>query len=197
MSTRGKACPACGNPLTKPKLKSAPSPATAQASKDANIFGIIATFVSLPFFALLLMCEGILTGSSAPDGAITQSQLAETDTTQIEVENRQAATLREGALGSAVSAPLNPKSESGIVEPDPRVYSRDTRKIKQAVLADTINPDSAQFCPLFSVIKNKRGNLVYVGWYTSTDIFGVRGQDNILAEISKSGTVLHLSIGEI
>ena len=136
-------------------------------------------------------------GSIAPDGTITQSRLPETDTTPLESKTQQPATLREVALDSAVSDPQNSKSESGIVEPDPRVYSRDTRKIKQAVLADTINPDSAQFCPLFSVIKNKRGNLVYVGWYTSTDIFGVRGQDNILAEISKSGTVLHLSIGEI
>lgn len=77
------------------------------------------------------------------------------------------------------------------------IYVRDVHTIRLAVLANTIKPDSAHFCPRFEVLVNKRGNRVYVGWYTSEDLLGVRGKDNVLAELDSSGTLLKLSIGEI
>ena len=77
------------------------------------------------------------------------------------------------------------------------IYSRDIKVIRLAVLSDTINPSSAQFCSRFEVLINKRGNRMYGGWYTSTDVFGVRGKDNIIAEIDSSGNLVQLSIGDI
>jgi hypothetical protein len=74
-------------------------------------------------------------------------------------------------------------------------YERDVSKIKARVLADTINPGSAEFCPSFEVMTNQRGNKVYVGWYTSFDLRGRRGKDNIIAEVDSSGEILKLTIG--
>jgi len=86
-------------------------------------------------------------------------------------------------------------------KPDvPRIdgnYNRDVAAIKNAVLADTISPKSAFFCKRFDLIRNTRGNRVYVGWYSSTDLFGERGRDNIVAEVNSNGVVVRLSIGEI
>lgn len=74
-------------------------------------------------------------------------------------------------------------------------YARDVSAVKRAVLADTIAPESAQFCPRFEVIRNKRGNKTYVGWYRSKGLNGVEGQDNIIAEVNNDGDILKLSIG--
>lgn len=75
-------------------------------------------------------------------------------------------------------------------------YGRDVAAIKSAVLADTISPRSAVFCPRFEVMTNARGNRVYVGWYRSADLRGVVGQDNIVAEVDYLGNVVLLSIGD-
>ena len=74
-------------------------------------------------------------------------------------------------------------------------YARDVSAVKRAVLADTIVPETAQFCPRFGVIRNKRGNKVYVGWYRSKGLNGVEGQDNIVAEVNNDGGIVKLSIG--
>ena len=75
-------------------------------------------------------------------------------------------------------------------------YERDVSRIKSAVLADTIRPESAVFCNRFSVIKNEGGNNVYVGWYRSKGFLnGVDGEDNIIAEVNESGVILKLDIG--
>lgn len=76
-------------------------------------------------------------------------------------------------------------------------YSNDVAAIKRAVLANTIVPESAEFCPRFEVLDNERGNKVYVGWYRSKDLLGVYGRDNIVAEVDASDEILQLSIGEI
>src|SRR5438132_7733003 len=48
---------------------------------------------------------------------------------------------------------------------------------------------SARFCPRFEVIRNRRGNKVYVGWYRSKGLNGVEGQDNIIAELNEEGEI--------
>ena len=74
-------------------------------------------------------------------------------------------------------------------------YARDVSAVKRAVLADTIVSKSAQFCRQFQVIRNKRGNKTYYGWYRSKGLNGVEGQDNIVAEVNNDGDILKLSIG--
>jgi hypothetical protein len=75
-------------------------------------------------------------------------------------------------------------------------YDRDISKIKARVLADTIRPESARFCNRFDVIRNKRGNKVYVGWYQSRSLDGQTvGRDSIIAELNDHGGVLKLEIG--
>ena len=76
-------------------------------------------------------------------------------------------------------------------------YFRDVKAIKSGVLADTINPKSAVFCTQFEIIHNARGNRVYVGWYISNDLKGRPGRDNIIAEVSSTGRLVKLSIGDI
>jgi len=102
-------------------------------------------------------------------------------------------------------APLPAKNvKPHVTEPKPSLpateiidntYETVVIKIKGNVLINTINPSSAEWCPRFEIIINQRGNQVYVGWYTSTDVLGVRGKDNIIAEVDSRGNVIRLKIG--
>jgi hypothetical protein len=103
----------------------------------------------------------------------------------------------EKAKGIRQERRLRAQRQAEFEEED--VYERDVAAIKQAVFADTIVPSSASFCSRFEILpkRNARGNKVYVGWYRSRGLNGVVGQDNIIAEVDASGTVLKLSIGDL
>jgi hypothetical protein len=77
-------------------------------------------------------------------------------------------------------------------------YERDVSRIKKAVLARTIWPESAVFCERFSVLRNRRGNKVYLGWYRSKGFLnGVEGEDKLIAEVDDDGDILKLDIGAV
>lgn len=117
----------------------------------------------------------------------------QTDTVQV----REKSPVLKKVIDPKKSSTMNNADGSGSVSSKPaNDYYSVVNKIKQQVLADTINPSSVQFCPKFEVITNKRGNSVYVGWYTSTDLLGVQGKDNIIAEVDASGEIINLKIGD-
>jgi hypothetical protein len=117
-----------------------------------------------------------------------------TEPPRIQQEN---SLVTKNSIDPPKSHPIIDSDSSGSA-PDKLADNYDSvvSKIKQQVLADTINPSSAEFCPRFEIIPNKRGNTVYVGWYTSADLLGEKGKDNIIAEVDSSGNVVKLKIGD-